>query len=107
MNAIIEVESGGNAKAKSGNQVGAMQITPICVQDCNDILKTRKSNKRYSLADRWSVTKSKEMFVLIQSKHNPKNDVEKAIRAWNGGPRYSVRGTQRYYEKVMKVLAAL
>ena len=66
MDAIIQVESEGNPRAVSGNQVGVMQITPILVQDCNDILKMRKSKKRYTLADRYNVAKSKEMFLLIQ-----------------------------------------
>lgn len=104
MNAIIQVESGGNRMAKNGNQVGAMQITPIAVAECNKILKLRNSAKRYILADRFSVEKSKEMFILIQFFHNPQNDVEQAIRAWNGGPRYSLRKTQRYYEKVLRHL---
>ena len=52
--------------------------------------------------DRFSVVKSKEMFLLIQSHRNKTNDVEKAIRAWNGGPNYSVRATNRYYQKVMR-----
>ena len=101
MDAIIQVESGGNAKAVSGNSVGAMQITPILVKDCNIILKKRNSKLRYTLADRYSLEKSKEMFLLIQSFHNPTNNIEKAIRAWNGGPKYSVRATNRYYKKVM------
>ncbi len=104
MDAIIQVESKGNPKAVSGNSCGAMQITPILVKECNIILKKRKSKKRYKLSDRFNVAKSKEMFILIQSYHNPKNSVEKAIRSWNGGPRYSVRGTQKYYNKVMKLL---
>lgn len=104
MDAIIQVESKGNPKAVSGNSCGAMQITPILVKECNIILKKRKSKKRYKLSDRFNVAKSKEMFILIQSYHNPKNNVEKAIRSWNGGPRYSVRGTQKYYNKVMKLL---
>lgn len=104
MEAIIQVESGGNHKAKNGNQVGAMQITPILVAECNQILERRKSDKRYKLSDRFSIEKSKEMFLLIQSFHNPMNDVEKAIRSWNGGQKYSVRGTQRYFEKVMKAM---
>ncbi len=99
--AIIQVESEGNAKAISGNSVGAMQITPILVKDCNEILKKQKSKKRFSLNDRYSVAKSKEMFLLIQSYHNPENSIEKAIRAWNGGPNYSVRATNRYFKKVM------
>ena len=39
MDAIIQVESGGDTKAVSGNSVGAMQITPILVEDCNLILQ--------------------------------------------------------------------
>mgnify|MGYP003457588981 FL=1 len=107
IDAIIQVESNGNPKAKSGNSVGAMQITPILVAQCNIILKERKSTKRYTLADRYSVAKSKEMFLLMQSEYNTQNNIEKAIRAWNGGNNYSVKRTQRYYEKVMKVLSTL
>ena len=44
------------------------------------------------------------MFKLIQSYHNPENNIEKAIRAWNGGPKYSVRATNRYFKKVMSKL---
>ena len=101
MEAIIKVESEGNARAVSGNSVGAMQITPILVKDCNNILQKQKSKKRYTLADRYSVEKSKEMFLLIQSHYNPMNSIEKAIRSWNGGVKYSVRATNRYYRKVM------
>lgn len=104
MDAIIEVESEGDPKAVSGNSCGAMQITPILVKECNEILKKRNIKKRFKLSDRFNVAKSKEMFVLIQSYHNPQNNVEKAIRSWNGGPKYSVRGTQKYFNKVMKLL---
>lgn len=33
IDAIIEVESNGDTRAKSGNSVGAMQITPIWLQN--------------------------------------------------------------------------
>ena len=101
MDAIIQVESEGNPKAVSGNSVGAMQITPILVKDCNDILKKQKSKKRYTMADRYSVAKSKEMFLIIQKYYNPENDIEKAIRLWNGGIKYTTRATNRYYKKVL------
>ena len=101
MEAIIQVESEGNPNAVSGNSVGVMQITPILVKECNDILKKMKSKKRFEMNDRYSVAKSKEMFLLIQSYHNPTNSIEKAIRSWNGGMKYSVRATNRYYKKVM------
>ena len=101
MDAIIQVESEGNPKAVSGNSVGAMQITPILVKDCNEILKRQKSNKRYTMADRYSVAKSKEMFLIIQKYYNPENSIEKAIRLWNGGVKYTARATNRYYKKVL------
>jgi hypothetical protein len=104
MNAIIQVESNGNSKAKSGNSCGAMQITPILVRQCNQILKKRHSKKRFKLSDRFSILKSKEMFVLIQSFYNPVNDIEKAIRSWNGGMNYSINRTQRYFDKVMSFI---
>ena len=104
MEAIIHVESRGNAKAVSGNSCGAMQITPILVKECNNILKKRKSKKRFTMQDRFSVQKSKEMFLLFQSHFNPTNNVEQAIRSWNGGMNYSVKRTQRYYNKVMAKL---
>ena len=104
IDAIIEVESGGKADAvdKGGKSCGAMQITPILVEECNRILELRKSKKRYSMKDRFSVSKSKEMFLLFQSFYNPKNSVELAIRSWNGGMGYTKKGTQKYFEKVMR-----
>ena len=104
MDAIIQVESEGNPRAVSGNSVGAMQITPILVKDCNEILKKQKSKKRYTMDDRYSVAKSKEMFLLIQSYYNRENSIEKAIHFWNGGVKYSVRATNKYYKKVMALM---
>lgn len=104
IDAIIEVESNGDTRAKSGNSVGAMQITPILVAECNNILRSRNQKKRYKLSDRFSLQKSKEMFLLMQAQFNQENNVEKAIRAWNGGNNFSKKRTQRYYEKVMCVL---
>ncbi len=104
INAIIQVESQGNSRAKSGNSVGAMQITPVLVLQCNQILKRRKSKKRYKLSDRFSIQKSKEMFLLMQAFYNPMNNVEQAIRSWNGGMHYSITRTQRYFEKVMSYI---
>lgn len=99
IDAIAMVESANNPKAiGKGGSVGLLQITPIVVKECNNILKKQK----YTLQDRLDAEKSKEMFILIQSKYNPTNDIEKAIRLWNGGPKYSIKKTQLYYNKVMK-----
>ena len=102
MNAIIQIESKGNPAAVNGPYVGVLQISPILVKECNNILKSTGSSKRYSLSDRFNAAKSKEMFVIIQSFHNPLNSVEKAIRLWSGGIRYNVAKTQAYFRKVMR-----
>ena len=102
MNAIIQIESKGNPAAVNGPYVGVLQISPILVKECNNILKSTGSSKSYSLSDRFNATKSKEMFVIIQSFHNPLNSVEKAIRLWSGGIRYNVAKTQAYFRNVMR-----
>ena len=101
MDAIIQVESEGNPKAKSKDCVGVLQIRSILVRDVNEYLKIKKISKRFSLNDRFNVNKSKEMFILYQERYNPTNNVEKAIRLWNGGCRYSVSKTEKYYRKVL------
>lgn len=101
INAIIQVESKGNAKAVSKDCVGVMQIRPLLVRDVNEYLKIKGSSKCYTLNDRFSPEKSKEMFILYQKRYNPTNNEEKAIRLWNGGSRYSVAKTERYYRKVL------
>ena len=100
MDAIIQVESRGNAKAVSKDCVGVLQIRPVLVRDVNEYLKIKGKNKRFTLNDRFNVEKSKEMFVLYQKRYNPTNNIEKAIRLWNGGTGYSVKKTEKYYSRV-------
>lgn len=104
INAIIHVESRGNTNAKSGIYAGAMQIAPIVVKECNLILQEKNSNVRYTLADRFNLKKSKEMFRLYQEKYNPTNDVESAIRLWNGGPKFTIKATDGYFNKVISAM---
>ena len=102
VDAIIHVESRGNAGARNGQYVGVLQMSPAVVKAVNQILQKRGSSKRYSLKDRYSESKSREMFDIFMSYYNPTNNVEKAIRMWKGGTGYTVRATQRYYRTVMK-----
>jgi hypothetical protein len=104
MNAVMQVESHGNQFAKNSNSCGALQITPILVAECNNIFRRKKVKKRFRLSDRFSISKSKEMFMLIQSFYNPTNSIEFAIRSWNGGLHYSISRTQHYFEKVMNLI---
>ena len=101
---IAHVESNGDASAVNGDAVGLLQIRPVLVKDVNRILKKRKSNKRYSLKDRYNARKSREMFEIYQSYYNPNGSVERAIRLWNGGCGDSISGTQKYYNKVKKAM---
>ena len=104
INAIAEVESEGKPKVKnSAGCVGLLQITKIGVRQCSMWLKQEKSKKRYTYNDRLDPEKSKEMFILTQKHLNPKNDIEHAIRIWNGRRNYKKRKTDGYYKKVMKI----
>lgn len=71
--------------------MGLLQISPVLVRECNNILKARGESKRYTLKDRYNAEKSREMFAIIQSHHNPTNSIERAIRIWKGGIGYSIR----------------
>lgn len=102
INAIVQVESKGNTNARSKDCVGILQIRPILVRDVNEYLEMKGSNKRFKMNDRLNAEKSKEMFILYQERYNPKNNVEKAIRLWNGGYGYSKAKTENYYRNVMK-----
>ena len=101
MNAIIQVESGGDSKAKSGNSLGILQITPILVRECNNILKRKGSKKRYTLSDRLNVKKSKEMFILIMNQYNKAGTANAACRIWNGGTN-SKSVNHGYWKKFLK-----
>ena len=82
IDALIQVESSGdtNAVSPSGKYVGAMQIAPIVVDDCNEYLKMKKINKKYTYTDRYDLQKSKEMFLLIQERYNKeRNDKRDCI----------------------------
>jgi hypothetical protein len=105
MDAIIKVESRGNAKAHNpvGDCAGILQITPGLVRACNNILKQKKSTKRYTLSDRYNASKSKEMFILMQETYNPEHNVEKAIRCWNSGFGKGWQGKSTgYLKKVLR-----
>lgn len=96
IDAIAWHESKNHANATNGIYVGILQIAPIMVRECNNILKQRGESKRYQLDDRRNPEKSKEMFRLIMSKYNPENDIDKACRIWKGGIRYSIKKTQPF-----------
>lgn len=100
--AVATVESSLNEKAVSGDCVGYLQIRPCVVNECNRILKVQKSDKRYTLKDRFSKEKSIEMFYIIQDFYNKKYDMERALWIWNAGA-FSKKKPVSYIRNVMKV----
>ena len=91
--AIIHIESRGNPFAiGTTNDVGILQITPICVKEANRIIKCNK----YTLDDRFSHKKSVEIFNIIQGHHNPSFSLIRACRIWNPG------AGKPYTEKILK-----
>jgi len=89
--ALIKVESGGDSTCIGmSDDVGILQITPICVREVNRIL----GMQAYALSDRYSVKKSLEMFNIIQHHKNPQLDIHLAAKIWNP------RAPKSYYEKI-------
>ena len=111
VSALIHVESRGNDSAIGDRHlvgeeaVGALQIRPIMVREVNRILKIQKSDKRYSLKDRFERDKSIEMFYIWKNYHHKDSEPEVIARNWNGGPKgYRVNRTIKYWNKVEKQL---
>jgi hypothetical protein len=80
INALIHIESKGKWDAVgTSNDVGVLQITPICVEQANIYVGYDK----YSLDDRLDSLKSVEIFNVIQNKMNPTHDLHFALKIWN------------------------
>lgn len=79
--AIIWRESRGNDNAINNktNAAGCMQITPIYLKQCNNIV----GHKKYKLSDRYNRRKSIEMFNIYQEHFNPNKDFHLAIKLHN------------------------
>jgi len=111
VSALIFVESRGNDSAIGdrhlvGNEaIGALQIRPIMVKEVNRILKIQKSNKRFTLKDRFERDKSIEMFYIWKNYHHKDSEPEVIARNWNGGPKgFKLNRTVKYWNKVEKQL---
>ncbi|MBO5425024.1 MAG: hypothetical protein J6A25_05880 [Lachnospiraceae bacterium] len=77
VNAICIIESNNNDNAinpRSGAS-GRFQMKTIYVDEVNRILKQNK----YKYSDRFDAKKSREMFEIYQSHHNPTKDINKAM----------------------------
>lgn len=97
--AIEFVESGGRSDAvgDGGRAVGVLQIHPVMVAECNRIV----GRAEFTLADRLSPARSREMFRVYVSRHARGASDEVVSRRWNGGPKGDAKAaTLPYWRKV-------
>lgn len=99
LESLVLVESGGDPTARNTatDAVGILQIRPMYVNEVNRIV----GEQRYTLADRYSVKKSIEMFQIIQEYYNPQHSVERAIQLHNP------TATLNYHDKVVAQIREL
>lgn len=103
MDAISFVESGNNPDAigDNGKAVGPFQIQPIMLDDVNRIL----GKEVFTLKDRYSLTKSRLIFLIYTTHYNCNQDASRIARDWNGGPNgHTKSATLPYYLKVHDAL---
>jgi hypothetical protein len=97
----VESRFDSTAYAKNESAVGVLQIRPIMVREVNRLLKKMDKPKRYTLEDRWSLTKSVEMFNVIRDYHHKDSSYETIARCWNGGRRGDKKkSTEVYWQRV-------
>jgi hypothetical protein len=102
-NAICLVESAGDPLAVNATEhaVGIGQIRPIMVADVNRIL----GREKYTLADRWSVPKSFEVFKTYSLYYQPRGTPETWARNWCAGPDgYKQACSLPYWRKVQAAM---
>lgn len=98
IDALIWCESRGQHDIvnHSSDATGVLQITCIYVKEVNRILEEQKSDLRFTLNDRFDSIKSKEMFFIHQTYHNPTFDFKTALRQHRG------KHSKSYNNAVMK-----
>jgi hypothetical protein len=109
--AIVQLESGGDLKARNGSAVGPAQIQPALVEDC------RKWGHKVSLRDRETLEGSYRLFVLYTSRwvaHRGLPDTPQTrANIWRHGPSssYVLKGRPSTYsskvEQLLRTKSAL
>ena len=111
---IMAMETGGhpspNFAEGDAGELGCVQITKICVDDCNRIL----GEDKFDYDDRTSEWKSRHM-MLVYLEHwgsryeqmtGKEADDEILARIWNGGANgWKSQSTMRYLEKYRRYKA--
>jgi hypothetical protein len=113
--AIVAVESGGDPAASNpaSGALGVAQICETCVDDCNRIARRQKLDVQFTLADRRSPDRARQMWDLYltyygrqyeQATGQPATN-EVYARIWNGGPSgWRKESTTEYWTRVREIM---
>jgi len=93
---IATVESNQRPLVVHKQAVGFIQLTPVYVRECNRL------GGKFTLRDRYSVTKSWQMFKLYNKNRTHAEDIARTHRS---GPskKYDKKAT-RYWAKICKLI---
>lgn len=81
---FVESRDHDRAYNASSGALGRWQMKRVYVDDVNRILRLKRKKKRYRYDDRMDPVKAREMFEIYQAHHNPKRDIDRAIRIHRG-----------------------
>ena len=110
INAIIQVESEGRRYVPGAcGELGPLQISPICLEDINQIRARMGYEYSFTSMDCFSRSKSVEMFYFYTDywieEHELDPTDENRARIWNGGPRgWEKSSTKAYWQKVQRAM---
>ena len=77
---FVESRNDDQAYNITSGALGRWQMKRIYVDEVNRILRLKREKRRYRYEDRTNPVKAREMFEIYQSHHNPKKDIDRAIR---------------------------
>lgn len=102
--AHVESNTNSTVWCKKEDAAGLLQIRPIMIKEANRIAKCNK----YSLNDRWDISKSVEIFILVQKHKNPNLNLVKAAKIWNAGKaNVSDDYIKPYLRKILKAASEM
>lgn len=81
---FVESRNDDRAYNATSGALGRWQMKKVYVDEVNRILCLKREKKRYRYDDRTNPIKAREMFEIYQSHHNPKKDIDRAIRLHRG-----------------------
>lgn len=81
---FVESRNDDRAYNATSGALGRWQMKRVYVDEVNRILRLKRQKKRYRYDDRTNPVKAREMFEIYQSHHNPKKDIDRAIRLHRG-----------------------